>query len=67
MGAPQGPQSNLLALTRQGQAMQAMRANPTPMPRPPGMATGGSVAHMRMALLKKGGTTHSIGLTERKR
>ena len=64
----QGPQSNLLALTRQGQAMQAMRPNPTPMPRPPipGMATGGSVAHMRMALLKKGGTTHSIGLTERK-
>ena len=66
MGSPQGPQSNLLALTRQGQAMQAMRPNPTPMPRPPGMATGGSVAHMRMALLKKGGTTHSIGLTERK-
>ena len=68
MGSPQGPQSNLLALTRQGQAMAAMRANPQPMPRPPipGMATGGSVAQMRMALLAKGGTTHSIGLTERK-
>lgn len=60
MGAPQGPQSNLLALTRQGQALQAMRPNPMPM-----MAKGGTVAQMRMALLKRGGTTRAIKLTER--
>ena len=38
-GQPQGPQSNILAMTPQGQAMQAMRPNPASMPR---MARGGS-------------------------
>jgi len=40
-GQPRGVQSNILAMTPQGQAMQAMRPNQTPMPR---MASGGSVA-----------------------
>jgi hypothetical protein len=71
-GQPQGPQSNILAMTPQGQAMQAMRPSPTPMPR---MAKGGSlsVAEMRKALAKrskqgkqgKRGTTHDIQLEER--
>jgi len=39
-GQPRGPQSNILAMTPQGQAMQAMRPSPTPMPR---MARGGAV------------------------
>jgi len=39
-GQPRGPQSNILAMTPQGQAMQAMRPNPAAMPR---MATGGTV------------------------
>lgn len=45
-GQPKGLQSNILALTPQGQAMQAMRPNPTPMPnKMPHMAKGGMV-HM---------------------
>jgi hypothetical protein len=50
-GQPRGPQSNILAMTPQGQAMQAMRPSPTPMPR---MAKGGSlsVEEMRKALDK---------------
>ena len=56
---PKGPQSNILAMTPQGQAMQAMRPNPMAMPRPPalpmkGMAKGGSttpsVQEMRKAI-----------------
>jgi hypothetical protein len=56
---PRGPQSNILAMTPQGQAMQAMRPNPMAMPRPPAlpmksMATGGSttpsVQEMRKAI-----------------
>lgn len=56
---PKGPQSNILAMTPQGQAMQAMRPNPMAMPRPPAlpmksMATGGSttpsVQEMRRAI-----------------
>jgi hypothetical protein len=39
-GMPQGPQSNILQLTPQGQAMAAMRATPPGMPR---MAEGGAV------------------------
>ena len=43
---PQGPQSNILSMTRQGQALQAMRPAPVPM-RPgmpmPRMARGGTV------------------------
>jgi len=53
-GQPRGPQSNILAMTPQGQAMQAMRPSPTPMPR---MASGGSttpsVEEMRKALANK--------------
>ena len=54
---PGAPQSNILAMTPQGQAMQAMRPNPQAMPRQPG-PTG-----PRMA---RGGSTHDIRLTERK-
>ena len=64
---PKGPQSNILAMTPQGQAMQAMRPSPItpvrppalPMGRPPmaRMATGGSttpsVQAMRKALAKR--------------
>jgi hypothetical protein len=50
-GQPQGPQSNILSMTPQGQAMAAMKATP------PAMKTGGAVkmttAQMRMALLHK--------------
>jgi hypothetical protein len=58
---PRGPQSNILAMTPQGQAMQAMRPNPMAMPRPPmlpmkSMAKGGSatpsVQEMKQALDK---------------
>ena len=76
---PRGPQSNILAMTPQGQAMQAMRPNPMAMPRPPmlpmkSMAKGGSatpsVQEMRKALAKRrakpSGSTHDIQLTERK-
>jgi len=67
-GQPKGPQSNILSMTRQGQAMQALRPTPTPMPK---MAKGGSlsVAEMRKALAKKPmqiRTTHEIRMTERK-
>ena len=66
-GQPKGPQSNILALTPQGQAMQALRPTPTPMPK---MAKGGSlsVAEMRKALAKKAkprNTTHDIQIEER--
>jgi len=59
---PKGPQSNILAMTPQGQAMQAMRPNPITQPRPPmlpmkSMATGGSttpsVQEMREAIANK--------------
>jgi len=53
---PGAPQSNILALTPQGQAMQAMRPNPQAMPQRPG-PTG-----PRMA---RGGSTHDIQMTER--
>ena len=53
---PGQPQSNILALTPQGQAMQAMRPNPQAMPQRPGPAGP------RMA---RGGSTHDIQLTER--
>jgi len=68
-GQPRGPQSNILAMTPQGQAMQAMRPNPAAMPR---MAKGGSMSmeEMRRALAKrskqgKRGTTHDIQFEER--
>ena len=45
-GGPQGPRSNILQMTQQGQALAAMRPNPAPM-KPgmpmPRMADGGSV------------------------
>lgn len=56
---PKGPPSNILAMTPQGQALQAMRPNPMAMPRPPAlpmksMAKGGSttpsVEEMRKAI-----------------
>lgn len=64
---PKGPPSNILAMTPQGQALQAMRPNPMAMPRPPAlpmgrppmarMAKGGlakpSVQDMRKALAKR--------------
>ena len=58
---PKGPQSNILAMTPQGQAMQAMRPNPVPMPRPPMMPMG----RPPMARMAKGGSTHDIHLEER--
>lgn len=65
-GAPTGPQSNILQMTRQGQAMSAMRATPPGMPK---MAKGGhlTIEQMRAALLKKaaGGSISDIKLTER--
>jgi hypothetical protein len=52
-GGPQGPRSNILQMTPQGQAMAAMRPNPAPM-KPgmpmPKMADGGSVDDMRRAI-----------------
>ena len=54
---PGQPQSNILALTPQGQAMQAMRPNPQAMPQRPGPIGP------RMA---RGGSTHDIQMTERK-
>jgi len=75
---PKGPPSNILAMTPQGQALQAMRPNPMAMPRPPAlpmksMAKGGlakpSVQEMRKALAKRrakpSGSTHDIQLKER--
>lgn len=53
---PKGPQSNILAMTPQGQAMQAMRPNPMAMPRPPALP---------MKSMAKGGSTHDIHLEER--
>jgi hypothetical protein len=53
---PKGPQSNILAMTPQGQAMQAMRPNPVAMPRPP---------MLPMKSMNKGGSTHDIHLEER--
>jgi hypothetical protein len=53
---PRGPQSNILAMTPQGQAMQAMRPNPMAMPRPPALP---------MKSMKRGGSTHDIHLEER--
>ena len=49
---PQGPQSNILSMTPQGQALQAMRPNPAPV-RPgapmPRMARGGTVgSHIKL-------------------
>ena len=58
---PKGPPSNILAMTPQGQALQAMRPNPMAMPRPPAlpmksMAKGGSTTpsaqEMKQALAK---------------
>jgi len=61
-GMPQGPQSNILQLTPQGQAMAAMRATPPGMPR---MAGGGSinpsVEEMRRAIA---GAAKSSGMKE---
>jgi hypothetical protein len=61
-GQPQGPQSNILQLTPQGQAMSAMRATPPGMPR---MAGGGStnpsVEEMRRAIA---GAAKSSGMKE---
>lgn len=60
MGAPPAPKpqagSNILQMTKQGQAMAAMR--PTPMPKPAGMKRGGKVTipstdSMRYALTVK--------------
>ena len=80
-GAPTGPQSNILNMTRQGQAMSAMRATPPPSPliKPgmPHMKKGGKVAltteQMKAALKRKkaaGGEFEpskisDIGMTER--
>lgn len=51
---PGGPQSNILQMTPQGQAMSAMRATPPPGMPPPKMAGGGSttpsVEEMRRAI-----------------
>ncbi|CAB4240910.1 hypothetical protein UFOVP56_32 [uncultured Caudovirales phage] len=74
-GAPTGPQSNILNMTPQGQAMSAMRASPPQQPRPgmpmlpmgrpamPKMATGGKVstARMKEALLKHGMPLYADG------
>lgn len=53
---PQGPQSNILQMTPQGQAMAAMKATPPPGMPPPKMAGGGSttpsVEEMKRALGK---------------
>lgn len=60
-GQPRGPQSNILALTPQGQAMQALRPSPTPMPNKvlmPRMASGGAV---RMAGGGASGVTSQKG------
>ena len=77
---PPGPQSNILQMTPQGQAMSAMRATPPAMPVPkpgmPRMKKGGKVelttAQMKAALRNKkanGGFENSkisdIGMTER--
>ena len=80
-GAPTGPQSNILNMTRQGQAMSAMRATPSPSPliKPgmPRMKKGGKVAltteQMKAALKRKkaaggefeGSKVSDIGFTER--
>lgn len=80
-GAPTGPQSNILNMTRQGQAMSAMRATPPPSPliKPgmPRMKKGGKVAltteQMKAALKRKkaaggefeGSKISDIGMTER--
>jgi hypothetical protein len=57
---PGQPQSNILSLTRPGQAMQALRPNPQAMPQQPGptmpkMAEGGQppVEEMRKAITNK--------------
>jgi hypothetical protein len=54
--APGGPQSNILQMTRQGQAMAAMKATPPPGAPMPKMAKGGSatlsVEQMKQALGK---------------
>ena len=59
---PKGPQSNILAMTPQGQAMQAMRPNPMAMPRPPMLPMG----RPPMGRMARGGSTHDIHMTERK-
>ena len=70
LGAPAGPQSNILQMTPQGQAMSAMRATP------PAMKRGGGVKmtteQMRAALRNKkaaggfeGSKISDIGMTER--
>ncbi len=59
---PKGPPSNILAMTPQGQAMQAMRPGSMTPVRPPMLPMGrppvGRMAH--------GGSTHDIHMTERK-
>lgn len=63
-GQPQGPRSNILQMTQQGQAMAAMRATP-PQPAMPRMAEGGSttpsVEEMRRAIA---GAAKSAGMKE---
>ncbi len=63
-GQPQGPRSNILQMTPQGQAMAAMRATP-PQPAMPRMAEGGStnpsVEEMRRAIA---GAAKSAGMKE---
>ena len=62
------PQSNILAMTPQGQAMQAMRPNPQPMPQRPGPAMPQRPAMFQrpaMPRMARGGSTHDIELEER--
>ena len=66
---PGGPQSNILQMTRQGQAMAAMKASPPPGMPPPKMAGGGSIEAMRRVLARKatgGSIKDYVRITERK-
>lgn len=65
---PGAPQSNILQMTPQGQAMSAMKARPPMGMPPPKMAKGGSIEAMRRVLARKatGGTVKDyVRITER--
>jgi hypothetical protein len=59
---PKGPPSNILAMTPQGQAMQAMRPGGMTPVRPPMLPMG----RPPMGRMARGGSTHDIHMTERK-
>lgn len=59
-------QSNILAMTPQGQAMQAMRPNPMPMPQGPAMPQRPAIPQRpAMPRMARGGSTHDIEIEER--